>query len=132
MIDATLSILEKSLEMRARAHEIHASNVANANVPGYKAKKIDFEGRLREAMQELDAPNEPMVKTHRLASGTVGEVVPDIYEDPLAKASGDGNTVQMEHEQAEIAKNTIAYQAGIQLINKKFALAKYVLSEGGR
>lgn len=131
MIDATLSILEKSLEMRARAHEIHTSNIANANVPGFKAKKIDFENRLREAMGELEAPNEPMVQREGIVSGQVAEVRPDIYEDPLAKASGDGNTVNMEREQTELAKNTIGYEASVQLINKKFALSKYVL-DGGR
>jgi len=127
-----MSILEKSLEMRARAHEIHASNIANANVPNFKAKKVDFEGRLREAMEELDAPAEPLIAREEISARKVSEVGPDIYEDPLARASGDGNTVQMEREQTELAKNTIAYQTAVQLVNKKFAMSKYVLAEAGR
>jgi flagellar basal-body rod protein FlgB len=129
MIDATIAILERSLALRMRAHEVHTSNVANANVPGFKARKIDFEERMREA---VDTPkgNETMIAREQTERAAVEEVAPDIYEDPMARMAGDGNSVSMEREQTEIAKNTIAYEAALQLLAKKFAFQKHVLGEG--
>ncbi len=132
MIDATMAALEKTLDLRMRAHEVHTSNVANANVPGYKAKKVEFDARMREAMDSLESEDATLGEKERVAKENLESVAPEIYEDPLARASGDGNTVDAEREQAEIAKNTIAYQTAIQLLNKKFLLNKQVLSDGGR
>ncbi len=132
MVDATLSILEKALDMRMRAHEIHASNVANANVPGFKARKIEFEESLRGAAESLEIEGLPMRARESRAAAEVQDVSANLVDDPLAKASADGNTVNMEREQTEIAKNTILYQGTTQIISKKLALQKYVLSEGGR
>ena len=132
MIDATMAALEKSLDLRMRAHEVHTSNVANANVPGYKAKKVDFDARMREAIESLASEDGTLIEKETTAKENLGAVEPDIYEDPLARPSGDGNTVDAEREQAEIAKNTIAYETAIQLLNKKFLLTKQVLSDGGR
>ena len=129
MIDATAAALERSLDLRMKAHEVHASNVANANVPGYKAKKIDFEGRMREALAGVDGPGTRLEREAE-AAAKASAVQADVYEDPLAKMSGDGNTVNMETEQTEIAKNTIAYEAALQLLNKRFMMQKSVLTEG--
>lgn len=131
MLDATMLTLERVLDLRSQKHALHTSNIANANVPDYKARKIDFEGRMQAALQVLEQDN-PMLKREGQASAQVLEVTPDIYADPLAKPSGDGNTVSSDKEQTEIAKNMIGYQGAVQLLNKKFALQKYVLGEGGR
>ena len=46
--DKTTQALEASLKYRQMRQELIASNIANAETPGYKAKKIDFEeARLR-------------------------------------------------------------------------------------
>lgn len=133
MIDATMAALEKTLDMRMRAHEIHTSNIANANVPGFKAKKIDFEARMREALEVMDGePAGPAAALEQSAKERLADVEPDVVEDPLARMSGDGNTVNMEREQTELAKNTIAYETAIALLNKKFLFQKQVLSDSGR
>ncbi len=131
MIDATWAALEKTLDLRTRAHSIHISNVANANVPDFKAKKIDFEQRMRTALDSLDSQR-PLIQREGAAESQISGIEADIYEDPLAKPSGDGNTVNMDREQTEIAKNMIGYQGAIQLLNKKMAMEKLVLGEGGR
>jgi flagellar basal-body rod protein FlgB len=131
MFDATMFALEKALDLRMKAHEIHVSNIANANVPDYKARKIDFDARMQEAMHALDS-SDTMIAREAQAKDGLSRVEADVYEDPLAPMSGDGNTVNMDKEQTEIAKNTIAYEGALQLINKKFSMQKFVLSEGGR
>jgi flagellar basal-body rod protein FlgB len=129
--DATILALQRNLDMRSLAHSLHSSNVANANVPGYHSRKIDFEEQLREAVSHLELGDETLARRQDLVQEAVEKVTGQIYEDPLAKPNGDGNTVNVDKEMAAIAKNTIGFQTAIQLINKKLAMQKYVLGEGG-
>lgn len=130
MTDATTAMLERVLDLRMKAHEVYTSNIANANVPQYKAKKIEFDRALEEAVEQSDSGR--TLQGRELAlEAAVQDVNAAVYEDPTAPMKGNGNTVNMEQQQTELAKNTIAYDTAIQLINKKFAMARYVLQEGG-
>ncbi len=132
MIDGTTALLERALDIRMQKHALHVSNVANSNVPDFKAKTLDFEDRMREALDMAEASGSTLrAKESALSEASEG-IVADVYQDPLAVMKGDGNTVNGDKEQAEIAKNTIAYEGAVQLINKKFALQKYVFAEGSK
>ena len=61
----TLQALASSLKFREMRQEIIASNVANANTPGYKAKRVDFEAALARALdtdedEERGCPRKPI------------------------------------------------------------------------
>lgn len=130
-MDATTAVLEKVLDMRMKAHQAHVSNMANANVPNYKAKKVEFTRALQEAVGRGDmSPN--LKQQEQAIANAARSITANVYEDPSAPMKSNGNTVNLEREQTELAKNTIAYETAIQLINKKFAMQKYVLTEGGR
>lgn len=131
MIDSTTALLERVLDLRMKAHEVHTSNVANANVPQYKAKKIEFTRALDEAI-DRSGDRDNLRQQDDSLQAAVAEVRAHVYEDPNAPMKTNGNTVDMEREQTELAKNTIAYQTAIQLINKKFAMAKFAVTEGAR
>jgi len=131
MLDTTTSILEKALDLQSKAMAVHTSNVANANVPDFKARKIDFENRMRDAISGLDRDSGTLRNREAVAKNQIIAVEADIYEDPLARPAGDGNTVNMDKEQAEIAKGMIAYQGAIQLLNKKFTMERLALGESG-
>ncbi len=131
MLDTTAAILERALDLQSKAMAVHTSNVANANVPDFKAKKIDFENRMRDAIAGLDRETGTLRERETIAKNQITAVEADIYEDPLAHPSGDGNTVNMDKEQAEIAKGMIAYQGAIQLLNKKFTMERLALGESG-
>jgi flagellar basal-body rod protein FlgB len=72
--------------------------------------------------------NTPLSAREEAATQEVQNVEADIYEDPTAPMNGDGNTVNTEREQTEIAKNTLGYETAIQLLNKKICAAKICLS----
>ena len=48
--DKTLKALTTALNFREMRQELISSNVANANTPGFKAKKMDFEEALARAL----------------------------------------------------------------------------------
>ena len=132
MIDAASLTLEKVLDLRSRAHSAHVSNIANANVPNYKAKVIEFEADLLRAIEQAGDKQAPMIQKNAEMARGLASLDANIFEDPNAAMSGDGNTVNVDTEQAELAKNYIGYQGAIKLFNKKMAMQKYVISEGGR
>lgn len=127
--DATLKAIAASLNMRQMRQEIITSNVANADTPGYKAKRIDFEEALAQA---LDIEKHRAMKIsdkqhHNVGGGGFESLEPNLYEDPNGVVSADGNTVDRDQEMALMAKNRILYEAAVQLLNKKLGLIKYTL-----
>jgi flagellar basal-body rod protein FlgB len=131
MIDSTTKLLEKVLDIRMDAHQVHVSNIANANVPGFKAKKLEFEGAVHQALETAERKEVERAYEKHLEKA-VEQIKAEVYEDPLAPMNGNGNSVNMEREQTDLAKNTIAYEAAISLINKRLAIQKYIFSDGGR
>jgi len=127
--DKTMKALATSLNFRQMRQEILSSNIANAETPGYKAKRISFEEALSRALdvdgnQQLNAEDE---KHFDVGNGGFANIEPEIYEDPNGIVSENGNTVDRDHEMAEMARNKILYDASVQLLNKKLGLLKYTV-----
>jgi flagellar basal-body rod protein FlgB len=73
----------RTLDLCALRHRVLAENVANANTPGYRAKQVRFDEFLEEA------------------------VVEERTDAPLR---ADGNSVELERENAELEKNALVHQ----------------------
>ena len=63
-----------------------------------------------------------------VGGGSIDDIEPEIYEDPNGQMSENGNTVDREKEMALMAENKLMFDAAVQLLNKKLALKKYILS----
>ncbi len=129
--DSVIGALNTSLNLRLAQENVIASNIANADTPGYKAKAIEFETAFREA---LNAGN-PMgiERTHpgHRAPQSTDPVRPEIYDDPNGVESLDGNTVDRSTEMAKMSENQILYDASAELLKRKLGMLKYSISEGG-
>ena len=117
-IDSALGIHQDALRVRARRAELLASNIANADTPNYKARDIDFRAALGQAREALTQP----VRTHANHLSTPGARQPG--GEPLFRVpnqpSLDGNTVDLQAEQAAFAQNSVQYQASLQFLGSKF------------
>jgi flagellar basal-body rod protein FlgB len=128
--DKTIQALAASIKMRQMRQELISSNIANAETPGYKAKRLSFENSLARAIdingqQTLQASDS---RHFNVGGGGFDNLQPEIMEDPNGVVSDDGNTVDREAEFARMAENKILYDASVQLLNKKLGLKKYILS----
>ena len=98
-----------------------ASNFANAETPGYKAKVVDFEDALARAIDleglNKDANLDP--DHFAIGTGAISRAKADVYDNPEVNVTNDQNTVDMEKEMANLQENSILYKAALQLINKK-------------
>lgn len=131
IFDKTTSALGTALNMRLIKQNLISSNIANAETPGYHAKKIDFEEALARAL-DLDGMRGMSTSSadhFAVGAGSVGKVSPDIYENPEGAINNDGNTVDLEKEMSNLTENSIMYKAAMQLINKKLAALRYAVTE---
>ncbi len=116
--DNALGIHPQALALREKRSEVLASNLANADTPGYKAKDLDFRAALKKSMPS----NTSMERTQeghfsandRLLGATM------MFRNPN-QSSLDGNTVEAHIEQAKYSQNAVEYQASLRFINGKFS-----------
>jgi flagellar basal-body rod protein FlgB len=131
--DRTIGVLQKVLDFRLQKQQVIASNIANADTPGYTPARLEFEKELRQA---VNAPSiKPSPASHAahfpLATGDVASVQPRIVREPSVSVVGDRNGVNVDEEMVSLAENQIMYEAAVDMLNKKLGLLKYV-SQGGR
>ena len=130
LFGSTIGLLEQSLNLRARNHEMLTSNIANAETPGYASQHLQFEEQLRAA---FDPEAQKMEATHEDHFGFVddiNQVDGEVISDP-GKAVSD-NGVRMEQEMARLSENQIKYETAARILSRKFASLEYVIQEASK
>lgn len=116
--DSALGIHEKSLMLYARRAELLASNLANADTPGFKAKDLDFRSTLQniqtQSTHELNTTHGNHIQLS--SSNIATEAQYRIPNQP----SLDGNTVDSQLEKSAFAENALRYQASLNFLDGKF------------
>jgi flagellar basal-body rod protein FlgB len=111
-------IIHKALDASWKRNEVIAQNIANVDTPGYKRKSVSFEDELRKAMDSKD-----------FRKGDVDQIeIKVVQENKNLSMRLDGNNVDIDAEMAELAKNTIKYNALVQMAG--FDKLKMVIKEG--
>jgi len=127
-LDTYLGVHAQALKLRSQRTEVLASNLANVDTPGYRARDIDFKSVLAAQSGEGSPGQVQMTATKPgHIGGAVGSSIekggtatPELkYRTPLAP-SLDGNTVDAQLEQAQFAENSVRYQATLTFLNSKF------------
>ena len=112
-----------------------ASNIANADTPGYTPRQREFEQQLQQALAEEQPQPATETSTNPAfcpiaGEGGVAAVQPKVVREAGQSQTGDGNGVAVDQEMVDLAKNEILYEAATQVLSKKFGLLKYVVQEG--
>ncbi|EIC29547.1 flagellar basal body rod protein FlgB [Methylomicrobium album] len=121
--DKALGIHAQALALREKRSEVLASNLVNADTPGYKARDLDFSSVLKQNMPSglnLSGLNLERTRTNHLAPPELTLGARMMYRNPN-QASLDGNTVEAHVEQAKFAENAVQYQASLNFINNSLA-----------
>ena len=92
MLDAVTGNLERYMDLLSARQKLVASNIANADTPGYKTQDIDFQFEFMSSGQRASS---------RRPSSRTG-----LAEKP------DGNNVNMDREARMLAENADAFQSG--------------------
>jgi flagellar basal-body rod protein FlgB len=129
--DPIIGALNTSLNLRQVNQNVISSNIANADTPGYKAKTIDFEPALRDALGISERVVPIKTDATHFQHQATDPVNPQIYEDPNGVESLDGNTVDRSAEMFKLAQNQLMYDASTEMLKRKLGMLKYAISEGG-
>ncbi len=117
-ITDTLNFQTQALTLRAERQRQIASNIANADTPGYQARDIDFARALREATGEAGTPGAlaPTQRGHMAPlAGARGESGKEYALQ--SQTSLDSNGVDMDRERASFADNAVKYEATLRFIS---------------
>lgn len=109
-----------ALQLRSHRQQVLASNLANADTPGYQARDLAFDAELRARMQGLTTQaGLPMVASdpRHLAAPGAGEAPAVQYRTAL-QPSIDGNTVDPDVERAHFAENTMGFELAAALLGQ--------------
>jgi len=117
-IDKALGDIPANLTLYGKRTSLLASNIANADTPGYKARDIDFRAVLSNAGGEPVA----LKTTHgnHIAGTSSGPGNPEVMYRTPTQPSLDGNTVDSQQEKARFTENAIRYQSTLTFLNGKF------------
>jgi flagellar basal-body rod protein FlgB len=99
LFDTTFVALERAIAGSALRHEVLASNIANANTPGYRREDVDFHSALAAALRGHATPAE------------MGAVGFEATTDGSGPVRVDGSSVDIEREMATLVQNAQEHQA---------------------
>lgn len=137
LFSGTISTLSRSLDLRARKHELTLKNVANADTPNFKPFKINVEEALQSDLQTM--PTSTLQRTddqhldglQMVDDPSTGMESESSSDDPLL-LRGDHNGVDIDAEMTALAKNSLLYKVSTQIISTKFSGLKKAITGGTR
>ena len=116
MFDSTIQGLTNAMSVYQRRHQVLASNIANVETPGYRAKEVDFQRALIDAFAEGDEARE------------AGPPEPAQVIDDLAAPEGlNGNTVDIDLQMAKLSANTGRYDVLAKVLGKQFGILRQAI-----
>lgn len=125
-----LDFHSKALVLRAERQRVIASNIANADTPGYAARDLNFKDAMSQAMGT--DPNRagaslqggtPDGTSHArhipLTASTLGSFGGDakLAYSVQSQPSVDGNSVDLDQQRANFVDNAVRYEATLRFIN---------------
>lgn len=120
-IDRELAPLQTALNLRAQRQQLLSANIANANTPGYKAVDLDFSAAYKAAMSGQQSGTLALrTEQSRQMPGNAASAAADVVAYQAGNTVRlDGNSVDMNREQAAFQKNSILYEADLTFLTGK-------------
>ena len=112
-----VNVLDKAADASWSRENILTNNIANVNTPGYKRKDLNFENTLKTELgrckhESLDS---------KMKDVDLSRLNPSVYVDSSNYSYRlDGSNVDIDTENAELAKNQIKYYTMLDSISQEF------------
>ena len=111
MLESVGAGIEQFMNLVSARQKLVASNIANADTPGYQTKDVDFENELQ---------------SHMFGSK------PNVIEVSGLKNKNDGNNVDIDREARLLAENALRFSVASQLARSEVASIRTAIQEGGK
>uniref|UniRef100_UPI004057577F flagellar basal body rod protein FlgB n=1 Tax=Agathobacter sp. TaxID=2021311 RepID=UPI004057577F len=119
-----INVLDKAADASWTRESLIANNIANVNTPGYKRQDIDFQSALKNELgrYKYTSLDEKINRTDLTRLNAEIFTDSENYSYRL-----DGNNVDIDTEQVELASEQIKYQALTTSISSEFERMRAVL-----
>lgn len=131
-VNKQIGLMERALDAYWLNNEVISNNIANSETPGYKKYRVSFEALLNEKQENftISSINKnpkflPIGKDRPIAKDIM--ITKDILNTSMRK---DGNNVDIDEENAELAKNSLKYDILASQLAKEISLIKQAINEG--
>lgn len=124
-MDKGFAILENMIRAASMRQKVIASNIANSDTPGYKARDVKFDSFLREELR-MATTNPGHIKN---TSG-IGPAAHIVVNENLSW--GDRNNVELNGEVAKMTENSLMHDAAIKILNTKMKMFRSAITVRGR
>lgn len=108
MLDQVAGQLERYMDLLSARQKLVASNIANADTPGYHTQDIDFQAELQSA---LGGP-------------------PRAVEAGGLQSRNDGNNVNLDREARLLAENSLRFNVASGLMRLEIQSVREAIKEG--
>ena len=130
-------LMQNAMDYRAARQDMISGNIANADTPFYRPRDISFEDTLAQKSAKIFADQSQTLKmahTH----GTHLDGIDADSSKPMTffrdghMARNDGNSVDLDVESTEMAKNSTMFNALTAALKKDSALFKSVIDASSK
>lgn len=114
-----VNLMNKNLDGLWQRQRVISENLANSETPGYRSKRVAFEDTLKDTLA---------LKGRENRAQKVLESPIEIGESEGAALRADGNNVDAEAENIEMARTQLAYMYSLQSVSDHFARLKIAIT----
>jgi flagellar basal-body rod protein FlgB len=108
VVDSITDQIEHYMDLLSARQKLVASNIANADTPGYKTKDIDFQFEFLSQIR--NAP-------------------PNVVETPGLVVKNDGNNVTIDREARLLSENDLRFNLAAALMKTQMKLMTAAIQE---
>jgi flagellar basal-body rod protein FlgB len=108
MLNRIAGQIEQYMDVLSARQKLVASNIANADTPGYRTRDLDFQTELLRA----------------------GGGAPEVVEVGGLKTKNDGNNVSLDREARLLAENAMRFSAASNLMRGQMRIVRAAIQEG--
>lgn len=124
----TVTTLENALNYSSLKQKVISQNIANVDTPNYKAKSVSFKAELENALVKSFEAKRTDVRHYEFKSRN--SVFPGVVVKGNHNYNENGNSVDLDKEMADLAKNQIYFNALTERMNGKLNTLQSVIRGG--
>jgi len=131
----SIDLMKRGLDASWLRNEVIRHNIANVETPGFKSSDVVFEETFARILHGVDEGSSDNMKRtrekHNLPTRRdEGLDAPYIVENEHRSMRMDGNNVDIEDENAKLAKNSIQYNTILTKLNSELRRLSMAINEG--
>lgn len=119
----SINLMNKDLDGLWTRQQSISDNIANVETPGYKSKSVSFEDQLKALLTDNTASSSEIISD-------IQNVQPQITVSNDESLRLDGNNVNVEEENIELARTQLNYMYSLREMSDYFSRLRYAITDG--